>query len=305
MPKRKNMDSHESPFPDNSVKDFPVITIPAFEFPIPSILDITTGWGEQLRQSVEHLSRIPDLILQSSRELAESYQLIAARIQHSMEVIADTVRSIDNVLSEMNLDAEEIGPIFEEAGLWLSPGMNMDFWYEVRRLHKEGALTPPILQCLVIDLYHSDNYKGLKDIVSKWWSILEFLDKERFITHALEAHMSGKYTLSVPVLLIVAEGIMRDLCTNPPENPQTLINRTKDDFRDFLPESFMKAVHKKPFLDAFVNLYLKVTPGDFNRHDTVHARDLNYDTPINSLRLFLLLEMLHNLYDLMKLRNSN
>lgn len=228
----------------------------------------------------------------------------AATIQEIIKPVIEAQRSFaEPLIRQIEEDeqyADEIGPYFEDAGLWFSGGMPLSLWIEVKRLYNDGGLTVSALKELVLDVYHSNDYEYLETIVGGWWDHPEFTNWKRHIRSALDSHRQGEFVLSVPVLALVCEDLMRKASGRQSTNMKKL----SEAIEEMLSEWSLSAVSEQPLAAALKRLSKpgglldpipSSEPDRWHRPRILHGRDPDYDTPVNSLRFFILLDELHNL----------
>lgn len=142
------------------------------------------------------------------------------------------------------------------------------------------------------------------------WKGCEWIKKRIPILEAVvNAHIEGKYELSIPALLPQIEGIIwngygcnsgstktkrerdyvKDLCGEGPESgdPEYLDQTAEDFFLNTLMQNF-DLDHPTP---------------ELSRHAILHGVDTNYATPVNSLKLILLFDYFLNAFRVVSLDN--
>lgn len=241
---------------------------------------------EQIRQQMLDLDR-----------LVEPFQEIMTPWMDAHRTMTDRLhRRID----ENENDAKVIGPFFEEAGLWLSYGMPLSLWGETRRLYHDGHLDAPSLKAAVLATFHNDDYKFMKTTVDDWWDRPEFQRWQHVIDDAFWAHRKGKYTLSVPALIPVSEAIMRDVCGDEVARMPTLAEKigtmvSSWSFSAVSDEPFVATLSRFTKREGYADPVPDSEVGRWHRHRILHGRDPTYNTDLNSLRLFILLDELKGL----------
>ena len=282
--------------------------MPVQVFPTPPLASLMADVSEQLRITSElNLSIIREaaigaitaqnILNQYSLAYLDSFEAIKASINQSL----GNVRDLAEGLEQEGIDAKEISQYFEEAGLWLSSSMPLAVWYGILESYHRNELTSANLLQLVMDQLEANNYELVKEMAESWFDRKEFQSRERFIRDACEAHFQGKYTLSVPVFLLVSEGIIRDIYAGsfPSHKFGKELKKRYEDvplkhvstllFADLFDDVFIRSIPEKDDLKQYDEL--------FNRHVILHGRDLTYDTKINSVRGFLLLDELTEILD--------
>ncbi|WP_245304957.1 YecA family protein [Rhizobium multihospitium] len=145
-----------------------------------------------------------------------------------------------------------------------------------------GTLTKQELLDALIKRSHRHVLEGyVKDACAKFSS---FADREKFLLDAVEAHFTGKYTLSVPVLFAQLEGILRQIgALTSKDNIKPTIKRNIWGNRLlFAMEDAVEA------FNSFISkLYEGQKDDGFNRNPVLHGMNLNYDNEEYSLILLL------------------
>jgi hypothetical protein len=131
------------------------------------------------------------------------------------------------------------------------------------------------------------------------------------VEDALEAHINGKYTLSVPALLPLIEGVASSILATSAGKPSRIVNDAISNWHT----EFLHQASKEILLNLVTSpmLYGSVPPEYFtpekfakwlasegltesqslNRHSILHGVQINYASKENSLRAFLLLDVLY------------
>jgi len=115
-----------------------------------------------------------------------------------------------------------------------------------------------------------------------------FAQRRRLLIKAKEHHEAGAYEAAIPIVLAQIEGITADVTDS-----KLFFSRRADRQADVVDESLLAAV--PGHLAALREHYSRsgnVTraSGSLSRHEILHGRELGYDTEINSLKAFMLLE---------------
>ena len=160
-------------------------------------------------------------------------------------------------------------------------------------------------------IYQRENCRNLESVVISWKKNELFSPWQNHIADALDSHKDKKYTLSVPVLLLVAEGIATGF------RKKVGIYEKRD--RSQGGEKIKKAVQKyygkyrglflseldllEPLINAIDTTIYKNTDlikkklhtNILNRHAVLHGLKKNYGTMKTSLQAFMLLDVLSKL----------
>lgn len=152
--------------------------------------------------------------------------------------------------------------------------------------------------------YKAKGYKKLKDAVETWKAHPLFASRINIIVDAVEAHIARKYTLTVPTLLPLVEGIIHEFVIY--EN-LSLSSEKKEQMKQALEHAPLAGALSMNIYEGLVGYlddvyaykdFKKLSPKNrqkLNRHIVLHGRQINYFTEINSLRAFLMLDALSGL----------
>ncbi len=184
-------------------------------------------------------------------------------------------------------------------GLFLAPSMEKKLLARIT-VHHQNKKKKSVISS-VIRYYGATNQKRLRDAVGSWESNPLFVPRMKIIRDALDSHINGKYTLSVPTLLAQVEGIVNDfvVCMNLSLKPhksehlkEAIVHSPVVNLSALLTFEGLLEIFEKVYESRdFAKVPLKKR-GLFNRHTVLHGRQVGYDTQINSLRAFLILDAL-------------
>jgi len=129
------------------------------------------------------------------------------------------------------------------------------------------------------------------EMLENWEELNLFAKRINILKDALSAHNAGQYSLSVPVLLAQAEGIIASLGNIKGRiSHRDIVNKAKKMSKDvILCESFIHTLANS-FLEEF-----KFGQDEFfklGRNSILHGINLEYATPENSLKSILLIDFL-------------
>lgn len=141
-----------------------------------------------------------------------------------------------------------------------------------------------------------DYFKGRLDEIEKTL-VDRHPSRAAIITDAFQAHREGRYSLSIPVMLTQADGVIydkhqRQLFTKKSKAglKELVLNMPADDLRVI----FIEALS----VDIPLTRRTQELPAGFdglNRHAVLHGTDLNYGTEINGLRAVSILNLASHL----------
>jgi hypothetical protein len=127
-----------------------------------------------------------------------------------------------------------------------------------------------------------------------------FNNRYEFISKSLQYHKEGNYNISIPIMLIHADGITLDIFNN---NLFTSQHKRKKIAEEFLKDGTLRdSLGLYPLSsDSAISANRNARKGKkfyrFNRHEILHGEDLDYGTKENSYRCIMLLKYLIDVGD--------
>ena len=159
--------------------------------------------------------------------------------------------------------------------------------------------------------YQRQNHEQLINAVQEWESNHLFAPRMHIVKDALNAHCNGTYTLSIPALLPLIEGICNDYVrfNNLPVkfgNIEQVYNAAIGDVNSYDLSTWAIATTLLYQLKTSTYVYSpfeaeldkSLLARSTSRHTVLHGITINYDKPVNSLKLFLILDALSALNDI-------
>jgi len=146
----------------------------------------------------------------------------------------------------------------------------------------------------IVNYFAKDDWALVTAMSEEWLDIPYFKDREPIVRDGIAAHRSGKFTLSVPALLPLAEGLAAEIV-----GPIPNVNVVKQVARDW------KAQEQELWTQLYVDVVIDVMydrvdfankPPYLNRHFILHGRVPDYATDLNSLRVILLIDSVAHLW---------
>ncbi len=255
----------------------------------------------------------------------ESQRLILNQINpliQMQEVIAEQVKDINNMVRNAfaNIDfkrLQEIGQYLADEGVRLDVLMKTGWWYcpSMMNVNSESLKLSALkfrngdktaMTKLIVTAYHKDNYLLLRSTVAKWSKNKWFARRMETINDSLGAHIEGKYTLSIPTLLPLVEGIAADYCKDKKISLIGVRNRGNAKVEKAFEELLNTKGRSFKFPDLFIEILNTIIYQDtnkandpfrkkLNRHGVLHGNYIKYYDAPRSLRCFLLLDALSSL----------
>jgi hypothetical protein len=146
----------------------------------------------------------------------------------------------------------------------------------------------------ITDYFAKDDWALVTAMSEEWFDIPYFKHREPIVRDGIAAHRSGKFTLSVPALLPLAEGLAAEII-----GPITKVNAVKEVARGWMAQE--QELWTQLYVDVVIDvMYTKVDfskkPPYLNRHFILHGRVADYATDLNSLRVILLVDSVTHLW---------
>lgn len=281
---------------------------------------------EELVKLQETISELSQAITESMQPFVESIQAIAKSTQpfvESIQAITQPLVESTRLLSESMERRRRIIQAFQACDLWPVPSMK-GLTDKIVQLYDDGK--KQVIPSVVSRYYKKNDHAILRKAVSRWEDNSFFRPRMGIIYDALETHINGKYTLSIPTLLPHIEGIARRIVEtyNLPERSKLkdplicrevhcgkkgAITWPSAIFGEVAIGDFTGWIAAESLL-YFLEGTLYISQGDFqknldrleresrlNRHSILHGIQIKYATPMNSLRCFLVLDALSSLID--------
>jgi len=210
--------------------------------------------------------------------------------------------------------SSEISGLMVQAGFWFPPSGSLGIIYAVKKLKNQGQATPENVRQVIIDYYENDDYSNLRNMVNDWRKNPYFANRMHIIADALEAHINGMYTLSIPAILPLVEGILTDIVGRRATRADGGISGWAgnaietwylDTFRESSKDAIITFVSGSPVYGSIDPAFF--TPSTFptwlatqgadgkqilQRHAILHGVQTDYNSKENSLRAFLILDVL-------------
>jgi len=215
--------------------------------------------------------------------------------------------AMDREVRSLDPKAAQLGKAFEEAGLWVAPSLDLVAFKAIAGLDDESPLTAADLKRILLTYYRNDDCAALRTAVDNWEGTPFFVERMTIIQDALWAHALEKYTLSIPCLLNQAEGLVLSLAkelqrTKGGRKDQALavIDSTYGDLWSPVAKDIVRAYLSDVVFDnSGFSKWLKglrrkgLTGFEVLHRDTImHGVQTDYASEENSLRAFLLLDVL-------------
>jgi len=141
--------------------------------------------------------------------------------------------------------------------------------------------------------------KELEAIVNSWGSIPYLMSRRKICDDAVEAYRMGLHTLVIPALLPLAEGLASEIASCDPRRTDTVKLASKAQMTHPSTDADFGAATLEILERSYYgreDFAQPATPEQFNRHRILHGRVPDYGTAANSIRAFLLLDTVADMW---------
>lgn len=200
---------------------------------------------------------------------------------------------------ELFRNDREFAQVLAENGWWvLERDINGPVQREILRLGRGGDREG--IDRYIIGLFSENNCARL-DVKTEAWFQLPYLGQRReIVSDCTWAHKQRKYTLTIPCLLPLIDGLLRCFDETRPERAERrksvirsgrFVKAYKEGQQDLWGASFAQAI-EEVFQGFDFSLGSPATP--LNRHGILHGILADYGTESNSLKLFLVIDTIQS-----------
>ena len=223
-------------------------------------------------------------------------QTTAEWISQLQKDLEDSSREFAAAMAEYEKEQDEAFKILALHGGWL--GMERHFTSSQARLvvqlyRTEGAAA---MNDAIANYFNIKHCARLSEMTNAWSSTPYLRDRQAIIRDAVSAHREGHFTLTVPALLPLVEGLSAEIVGIAIRN-QNVVKAVARDWKRREAE-----VWAQVFADVVEHVIYKSY--DFgndrapylNRHGILHGRVPDYADKLNSLRVFLLVDAIAHLW---------
>jgi hypothetical protein len=238
---------------------------------------------EQVFAVLSYLANLPDALKKSTQEWMEETRKNLAALE----------KQIAEGMAEYERVETEAFAVLTRGG-----------WLGMER-HLTGPQVRTILQIAqasgddaanraIANYFAKDDWAIVTAMSEEWFDIPYFKAREPIIRDAIAAHQAGKFTLSVPALLPLAEGLSAEIV-----GPIPHVNVVKQVARDWTTQE--QELWTQLYVDVVIdvmydNVDFTNKPPYLNRHFILHGRVPDYATDLNSLRVILLADSVAHLW---------
>ena len=291
--------------------------IPIVDFIAPKIdtsvilqaVKISDQVTELLKPSLEWQEEFSKTISTLVMDLPSPIELFTANlIAFDLSAFTLPTREIFRDLFRIIEENEEIAEAFKESDWPLAPSMPSELRERVVQLYQQDKSR--YASNVMLGHYHRSQFENLIEMVESWRTHPLFSSRMHIIDDALEAHKTGKYTLSLPSLLPLIEGILNEYVTRN-KLPARCGNIRKvyeavigvvDNYSLTtwaIVQTLRYQLENSTYTYIEFEQELKKSPNgrSVSRHTVLHGISTNYHKPSNSLKVFVLLDAISSLHD--------
>lgn len=223
-------------------------------------------------------------------------------------MIRESTRGIEEAIKRFNPILAKASSVMARHGWWIIRQLPVRFYSDVA--NRDEDVTREDLNNYILGWFRQNEWEPLTKVVNGW-TLNGFSIRTPHFQDALEVHKQGRYTMTVPGLVIHIEGIIREFIQITDNFTDRSFLPIRDRFREkFEQVTDLPQDHELDFDDvqALENYYnLQVieslyqnyrpeqhqAPDGISRHAIGHGMWIDYGTEEGSLYLFLLLDMVH------------
>jgi len=188
---------------------------------------------------------------------------------------------------------EELEKLLSESAWWV---LHKDITGEVKRsllrFSREGRADR--VDVYLCDYFRSDDLVRLRSKLQDWLAIPYLTDRKAILLDCLDAHSAGKYTLTIPALFPLIDGLTRRFRKDRLRSRKGIIavGQFAQHYRRKEHKSWSASFEKFLRQIAYVSYDFQQgsPPNVLNRHGVLHGEIANYASEANSLKTFLVLD---------------
>jgi hypothetical protein len=260
-------------------------------------MTVTQTKTQPIVQYIGHLARsffrtLGELTIRLDELPLEAKQEVKEGLIHLLSISGKHGDSIKLLTRE----DDELSCILSASGWWiLQRDINGPVKRELLRLGREKQTAE--IDYYLCSLFNENDGARLRERIEAWFKLPYLADRKQIILDSLEAHKAGKWTLTVPTLLPLVDGVMQRFRKEHlprSKNPKRGIRANKfvDYYRRNQPKLFGKpfASFMQNHIFATFDFNNGTSPSSINRHAILHGEIFDYATEANSLKVLLLLD---------------
>lgn len=209
-------------------------------------------------------------------------------------------KEIDNLKGSIIIGKtdKEINEYLAERGWFLSNRIDLRYIKEYIGAKKEKEIDDIIINEIFEEFFKQDDYKLIYDVIESWKHPY-FLKREHIFKECMWALKNNRDYLVPPTMYSQLEGIVRDIV----EKDGYKISK----YNGGIIKAIEKVFNSKSSAlnnaiidilsnDVFINWNeIKINNFNANRNKILHGIELNYGEKVNSIRIILMLDAIHDI----------
>lgn len=195
------------------------------------------------------------------------------------------------------------------AGFVLSPNSPISLLSDIEELVNNDCASADKVCEVLVNISEMEDHVILKDMIKDWKLRSYFNIRSELLDDALDAHINGKYSLSIPALLPLIEGFfnscffeydhkalikrMKDFLAETNGRDEMIANSLESVLEEYLfrTATFYGSEDKNSYANFKTNSIM-LPEQILNRHGVLHGFDHQYISKENSLRVFFTIDSL-------------
>jgi len=266
--------------------------------------------ASRVKEESERLQKTLKPILDAQSKFLKSIEPIQETIKNFQISIAPILKQQQEfieLIERLEKDKEGTRDVMLQSGWWLTPSlMDVPAHWITNAVTKYQNGNKRAIFDLFKKVYQSKNCEHLEHTVTSWSKSTLFKPWEIHILDALFAHKNKQYNLSIPVLLLVAEGVASEFCkknsisVGRSKSKEKIQNAVMAHYRssnnlllsdlDLLQGALDTTIYQNTSA-----IGAKLRKNILNRHAVMHGIKKDYGKMKTSLQAFMLLDMLGEL----------
>lgn len=268
--------------------------------------------SQKIARTIQPLIKIQKQIVRDMKPLNKMIHQMQKEMQKALEPILKQQRQFAEFVKKIKEQDNNLREAMLKSGWWWTPSLMRVPARLLQAVNDYQNGNKTAITNLFRKIYQRENCKNLESVVISWKKNKLFSPWQNHIADALDSHKDKKYTLSVPVLLLVAEGIATDFCKKVGIYEKRDMSRGGEKIKKAVQKYYGKSsglllLLELSLLELLINaidttiyqktdlIKKKLHTNILNRHAVLHGLKKNYGTMKTSLQAFMLLDVLSKL----------
>jgi hypothetical protein len=229
--------------------------------------------------AVKNLATLPDIILQTHQQLHAHLEKVALQLVEYHRFAIKAEKEAFMLLSQ---------------GGWLGLERHFNISQVIALLEVYETQGEAAMNDAIRDHFGAGNSALLVSMSEGWATIPYFRDRRAILRDAVAAHQAGQFTLTIPALLPFAEGLCAEILDSSETNVVRVVakerkSREAEEWAQLFYDVVENVIYKSYVFREDPAPYL-------NRHGILHGRVFDYASEPNSIRVFLLIDAVADLW---------